>query len=714
MSKLHDDARWLVDRITAGDAAIKALSKPQLGTSSIETGSIEEYDVEGTLMSVTGQQFDGTHGTVTVAGPIPPEPAPPSLTVGTGQVEVRWSGKFLDEATSPMDFSHVSVHVSELEVFTPDNDTQRATITGESGDLATVLLDSGEWYFLLVAVSKAGKWSDPSETVLAEVADVLSPDAILDELINIDEKFTDVDRTLAEVQISVDGKTSIHNSIEDAPAGEFAEGDHWQKWTTLDVGGKLLASWRYTAGAWVAESMDPTYLPKIDIGAGTFGQLVGGRLVAGTITAPLLETKLVLTTDIIAGNPAGTHAKMNASGFRALASTDGNAPTEVIRMGTDTDDYFGVVNAGGKLVASITSGGDFSGQSGDFANDISIAGTSILETIAALPKGLAAWASRATNSLYWAGTAAQPYLHLQFDAEPGRAYMVQTNPISIDSDTANVEAVVYLQYEEDGSPATNSSPVIARGTSAQASASTRRTPVVINRLITPPPGPVSLLISYGTISTGRAKIVATPAGQSVVMTVTDIGASPPMTGEIRNGTSDAATGGTGGGSTAPPPTPVKNYDKTWSATGMRSFIGSGAVYDYNPQYMYSGQSPAGYGDLSSMAIFPNLTGELSGATITAMWVYVYYDFWYQGSGGAAYIGFHGQTGLTGSRPAKTYSHALSANWPRAAGRWVPINSSTFAGWKAGTHRGITLGGSGGGYERYGYAHDARIRIKYTK
>lgn len=447
---------------------------------------------------------------------------------------------------------------------------------------------------------------------------------------------------------------------------------------------------------------------------------MGGELIVdGSVKARSLESQLVLATDIIAGNPLGTHAKMNANGFRVLASADGGTPTEVIRMGTDTDDYFGVANATGELVASITSGGDLSAQSGDFANDISIAGTPLADTLSNLPQGLVSWGSRSSNSLYWAGTTVQPFLHLQFEAAAGRAYMVQTTAITLDTDTDSTDGLVKLHYNEAGSIATVAAPVIAEGLAVQGSAKTRRSPVTISRLIQPPAGDTALLVSYGTVSSGRSKIVAT-GSRAVILTVMDIGPQVPMTGEAPNGSGDAAVAGTGGGSGTPPPV-VKNYDKTWNATGTRSFVGSGDTYAYNTGYMYSGLSPAGYGDLSSMAIFGKDTSgaqtileALAGATVTAVGVYVYYDFWYQGSGGSAYIGLHGWASLTSSKPVKTYAHALSSSWPRAAGRWVWLSASTYAGFKSGTHRGITLGGSGGGLERYGYAHNPRIRIKYTK
>lgn len=171
MNRLNDDARWLVNELAKNEAKIKALGKPQLASSSIEGGKIEEYDRDGSLSQIIGEQHDGTHTSATVGGPVPPEPVAPSVTVGFGSAEVRANGKFAGDALSPMDFSHFSVHASRVEVFSPDNESKRADIAGEAGDLAVILLDPGAWTFGLVAVSKAGKWSALSETVTVEVPD---------------------------------------------------------------------------------------------------------------------------------------------------------------------------------------------------------------------------------------------------------------------------------------------------------------------------------------------------------------------------------------------------------------------------------------------------------------------------------------------------------------------------------------------------------------
>lgn len=93
---------------------------------------------------------------------------------------------------------------------------------------------------------------------------------------------------------SASGKNTITNSVVDAALAipGKTSGDRWQKWTTLASGGKLLATWRWNGSAWIAEAMDPTYIPLLDIGAGTFGTLDGVRMTLGT-----LETKHLAVGD---------------------------------------------------------------------------------------------------------------------------------------------------------------------------------------------------------------------------------------------------------------------------------------------------------------------------------------------------------------------------------------------------------------------------------
>jgi hypothetical protein len=379
---------------------------------------------------------------------------------------------------------------------------------------------------------------------------------------------------------------------------------------------------------------------------------------------------------------------------------------------TTTNDWLNVVNSAGTTVATISAAGDMTANSINVATDIIIKGTALSDSLKTAGQGLMAWASRFTDGTYWAGLTQQPYLSLQVDGiVPGRAYMVQTSPINTKSDTANSDVIVQLHLGPGGRAANASDPVIAQGYSVPTSNTSVRNPITINRLLTPTVSdPISLCLSYGVESTGRGKIMA-DAARNVVLTVTDIGLGMTQTGEERNGSADVAAGGTGGGEVTPPAI-KKNYDQTWTATGFASFNGDGTSSTGDPSMMACGLGPNG--DMSSMAVFPDLTGTLAGATVTGVWAYLYFDYWDNPAGSTANIALHGQPALTSSKPALSYAtYAVSANWAQASGRWVKISSSTYAGWAAGTHKGFTLGGSGS-TEPYGLAHNPQLRITWTK
>lgn len=441
-------------------------------------------------------------------------------------------------------------------------------------------------------------------------------------------------------------------------------------------------------------------------------------IVDGAITADKLETDLVLATKIVAGNATGTRAEMAPDGFRVFAKDDPTDPSspvsEVVRMGVaSTNDYFAIVKADGTLAASMSQDGMVSATGLTVANDIEWKGESWSAMYDALPRGIVAWGSRSFNSPYWAITA-QPFLSLTFDAVQGRSYRVSTTPIAMDGDTTSAFTSVNLHYAL-GTTATTANSIIATGIYPPATGYTgRRSPVTINRLLTAgATGPHSLLISYSAISPGRGKIVATPP-YSVVMTVEDIGLSPAETGESPDGSGDSATS-----NPTPPPAKI-NYTKYYYPVsgGLRSYTGTGAHYNYNTNYLYTGLSPAGYGDMKSMAWFNSAqwTADIGTGTVTSVRAYVYYDHWYYNSGGTGQIGVFNQS--SGTMPftlASTSPVVTSTGWPKPGGRWVTLPSSTFANIKSGLTKGITLGRtSGGGYTEYGFAHDVRLEIKYTK
>lgn len=136
--------------------------------------------------------------------------------------------------------------------------------------------------------NRINKWQ-PLPAPGAWVPVVLDDDALSQAVNDVISGAADTaDRAL----LSANGKNRFIDSTNDKPANttDHILGDTWRKWTNLGTSGKLMKSWtvKGTPAAWVEDSMDPTYLPKVDIGEGTFGSLMGDRIEAGTILVKTL------------------------------------------------------------------------------------------------------------------------------------------------------------------------------------------------------------------------------------------------------------------------------------------------------------------------------------------------------------------------------------------------------------------------------------------
>lgn len=125
------------------------------------------------------------------------------------------------------------------------------------------------------------------------VVDVTEAKAALDAATKAQADATKAISDAAIALSSANGRNIITNSTADAnnnAAPGKTSGDLWQKWSSLGYGGKLLKAWRWDGTVWITVEMDPTYLPLVDIGQGTFGLLDGVRLKSKSVTT---ETLLV-------------------------------------------------------------------------------------------------------------------------------------------------------------------------------------------------------------------------------------------------------------------------------------------------------------------------------------------------------------------------------------------------------------------------------------
>ncbi|MEU5181161.1 hypothetical protein AB0G49_14025 [Streptomyces longwoodensis] len=136
------DAKRLAQWIAGLDQRLGALERStQASFTSIEGGSLDIYDDEGTLKASIGVQPDGTVALVPVNSEPPPTPTAPSVEPVLAGLLVGWDGLWDDSYSSPSDFSLIQVHVGAAADFTPDLTTHAATITAPLGGTVTIAVD---------------------------------------------------------------------------------------------------------------------------------------------------------------------------------------------------------------------------------------------------------------------------------------------------------------------------------------------------------------------------------------------------------------------------------------------------------------------------------------------------------------------------------------------------------------------------------------------
>jgi predicted nucleic acid-binding Zn-ribbon protein len=215
----NEDVKRLARELNALKRRVNGLQAPQLSHSSIENGAIEEYDEDGNLVGIIGKLPDGTHGVVSLNGPVPPVPTAPVVEGGKGIMQVAWDGKFATGVVTPMDFSRVEVHVSSTPGFTPDplpdSATRAATIEAPGGASVAVVRPHGTYYVQLVSRATTGKYSAGS----AEVSVVVDAIIGVEEMAELQDDIDAVNADLANAQVTL---TNVMADLTTA-TGELAD-----------------------------------------------------------------------------------------------------------------------------------------------------------------------------------------------------------------------------------------------------------------------------------------------------------------------------------------------------------------------------------------------------------------------------------------------------------------------------------------------------------
>lgn len=394
-----------------------------------------------------------------------------------------------------------------------------------------------------------------------------------------------------------------------------------------------------------------------------------------------------------------------ASGARAEVSPQGlllydDIGDEAVALVTGRPNYLTLSN-NGLPVATIAENGDAGFADLAVAGKLTIAGDPIEDHLTLGARGIVAldWQASSVS----ASSTDYGFVELAFDAEDDRTYRVVLD-CYVDPSAAGGELFLTLRDSGTATP-TISSTQIQSAVYPITGAGYQRVRMECIRRGSDFGGGLRRLLTTFRVQNG-------PAGQTVRlfggsnhmghMYVEDVGPYVPETGQYN----------TGGGSSTPP---VKRYTKTYSATWSGSYSNRGAYNSHWGNKCYQGYYSSTNGMQASLIGFSSaLATDLAGATINKAEVYLYFDHWYQNSGGTAVIKAHKHTSRPGSFSSD--GEAMSIAWGKNVGKWVDIT----AVFDSTTWRGIALDPNNSSTAYYGRARGAgetyapQLRVIYTK
>lgn len=219
-------------------------------------------------------------------------------------------------------------------------------------------------------------------------------------------------------------------------------------------------------------------------------------------------------------------------------------------------------------------------------------------------------------------------------------------------------------------------------------------------------------IEYAFQASDLIQINATPT-DPVQLLIEDIG---PWTLEINNYDTWASEAGGGTGTT--PGAGRTTVSRLWGSVDAAAYWASNGSLDstYSPRVPIQGTWDGTSGNLRfGLWAFPNLTGELAGATINAIDIEVTPTYW-PWAPGVIRFALHGQSGIPGSMAigALTDLGEVGGAYAGAPVR-LSLPGSRFAGFLNGAYRGIAVYTGHTAGDRYGrLSRDATITINYTK
>lgn len=676
-----------------------------------------------------------------VANPLnPPVPSTPTLSNFLGQMLVTWNGLSNAGSAMPANFEYAEVHASTSSTFTPAT----ATLVGRIVDAGSASKWSIEglaydttYYIRLVAVNSLGKRSAGSAAASASISRLSGLD-IQNGQISAEQ--------INWVATTIPGAHAYYSTSQPTTpigGGSFVTGDIWYD---TDNG---YTTYKYNGTNWV---LDPTvgFIPAGKLVAGTItadkiganqiitshmdvGSINGDRITVSSLSASKISTGSISASQkIIAGDANAAHAEVRSDGFYVVGPDAGGDPLappimrERIKMGTDSNDYFAIadVNNPGVNLAQIADDGGATFQKLAVKEEPNFMGQPLTELLDNYGgrivakahigpiNGLNQSGSQGIRSEYGIG-------QVSFPVVSGRSYQIWMRFATYYANYVNPYLAVRFRTQQDTrtpaqiadpstvpTPVTNSSSILLteldRSFASSGWSNEFQKEAVFDATFT---GivTVGMSIEAGNFS-ASTDVVKIYDGSYLDIRAIDIGKTPAATGNPSN------QGGTLYSWTAPPPPPPPATQQYFSQTAANEFyvikVRSGVISEMTNWggHVYQGYEPSYNGDQGSQLYWSSSdwASFFGGGRVDQMDLYLYFEHWWNASGGTARIGLHGNWGRTGWN-GNMWPRQWDVGFARGEGKWLNINGWA-GGFQNGTYRGIMLGqGASTSATYYGYA-----------
>ncbi|WP_130865854.1 hypothetical protein [Acidipropionibacterium timonense] len=485
------------------------------------------------------------------------------------------------------------------------------------------------------------------------------------------------------------------NSPDGSPVGN--RGDAWFQ---LDSNGHTIGMWHSDGTTWQADTIDGTALANLDAGTITSGSLSGIDVWSPSPTALPRVHVGSATVEVLRDDGDGS----------AYASTS---------LGGASDDHLFIYDVAGIPVAGF--GSDGSGVAGDMAvnGTLTVAGTDIMDTIAALPQGIVfrqkLGSTSSLNNLQFGNTELGL---LEFDTplHAGRVYrfVVQGGVWTSAADQIYLRLRMTSDVGGAPSPVTTGAAQLDMMSTKAPGGNTYTywesiLPVQQNDTT------VRLLLSAHMNTFGVYGRFSSTDTHMANIYLEDMG-SYGSWGDGQENQGGGTPYGSSSAGTAPTGAAVQTYTRRWNAAYTRTWQGSTVVTSDLQQGSYGGTrrySVLLWGGAPSTEL------SSGGVHISRMRLYLRNTHWYYSAGGYARIGHYDDTSLPSSPQTSGGGAFTTSLWGVGAARWVDIPSGWWSGIANGTIRGFTLGEGAGTdltyFGRFSNApSDVSLEVTYTK